>query len=72
MSRLALLKTTSDRERELKDKLINKLNYLRTVNLPRLTHDLYLIIEYEHVSDEFKKICQEMLEEISKIEFVEE
>ena len=67
MSRLALLETSSKREKELKNMLLTKLNYLRSMNLPRLVHDLYLIIEHENVSEDFKRICREMLEDITKL-----
>jgi len=71
MSRLALLETTSKREKELKDKLITKLNNLRAMNLPNLVHTLYMIIEHENVSNEFKKLCKEMLGDIQKLEGTE-
>jgi len=69
MSRLALLETTSKREKELKDTLMTKLNNLRTMNLPNLVHTLYLIIEHENVSKNFKDLCRFMLEDIEKLDF---
>jgi len=69
MSRLALLETTSKREKELKDMLITKLNNLRSMNLPNLIHTLYQILEYEDVSKDFKELCKSMVEDISKLDF---
>ena len=69
MSRLALLETTSKREKELKDMLISKLNNLRSMNLPNLVHTLYRILEYENVSKDFKELCKSMVEDISKLDF---
>jgi len=69
MSKIALLRPSSDREKELRDMLMTKLNNLRTMNLPNLIHTLYLIIEHENVSNEFKKLCRDMLEDIEKLDF---
>jgi len=68
MTKIALLKTTNKREKELKDVLMTKLNNLRAMNLPNLVHTLYLIIEHENVSNEFKKLCREMIEDIDKMD----
>jgi len=68
MSKITLLRPSSDREKELRDMLMTKLNNLRTMNLPNLVHTLYLIIEYENVSNEFKKLCRDMLEDIEKLD----
>lgn len=67
MTKLALLEPINKRERELKDTLMTKLNYLRSMNLPNLVHVLYEIIEHENVSNEFKKLCKEMIEDISEL-----
>ncbi|RLG79478.1 MAG: hypothetical protein DRO40_12800 [Thermoprotei archaeon] len=69
MSRLALLETTSKREKELKDMLMTKLNNLRSMNLPNLVHTLYRILEYENVGKDFKELCKSMVEDISKLDF---
>jgi len=71
MSRIALLRPTNNREKQLKDTLMNKLNNLRAMNLPNLVHSLYMIIEYENVSSNFKKICREMIEDVQKLEGTE-
>jgi len=71
MSKIALLIPSSDREKELRDMLMTKLNNLRAMNLPNLVHTLYLIIEYENVSSNFKKICREMIEDVQKLEGTE-
>lgn len=67
MSNLILYTPTSKIERELRDKLIKKLNYLRYNDLPNLVHHLYLIIEHENVSDGFKRLIREMIEDVAKI-----
>lgn len=68
MTQLALLKTTNEREKQLRQMLIVKLENLRTMNMPNLVFTLYQIMEYENVSDDFKNICRSMLEDIEKIE----
>jgi len=69
ISKLALYEPKSERERELKDLLINsKLNPLRSMTLPNLAHTLYLIVTKEDVSQEFKELCLAMLRDIDKIE----
>ena len=68
MSKLALYQPKSERERELKDTLINKLYPIRTMTLPYLIHTLYEIIEHEDVSTEFKDLCKSMIEDVQKLE----
>lgn len=69
MTKLALLEPSNEREKQLRDILITKLSYLRSVNLPSLVHTLYEIIEHESVSKNFKDLCRLMLEDIDKLEF---
>ncbi|RLE65008.1 MAG: hypothetical protein DRJ38_04520 [Thermoprotei archaeon] len=69
MSRLALYEPRNERERELRDLLINsKLNPLRLMTLPNLAHTLYLIVTREDVSDDLKELCLAMLRDIQEIE----
>ena len=68
LSKLALYQPKSDREKQLKDTLINKLYPVRTMTLPYLVHTLYEIIEHEDVSAEFKNICRDMIEDVQKLE----
>ena len=68
LSKLALYEPKNDREKQLKDTLINKLYPVRTMTLPYLIHILYEIIEHEDVSDEFKQLCRDMIEDVQKLE----
>jgi len=69
MSKLALYQPRNERERQLKDHIINKLYPLRSMTLPYLVHTLYEIIEHERdVSSEFKEICKQMLQDVQKLE----
>ena len=68
LSKLALYEPRNEREKQLKDIIINKLYSIRTMTLPYLIHTLYLIIEKENVSSEFKEICREMIEDVQKLE----
>ena len=72
MRKLALYNPATDREKELKDLLMNKLSYLRKMTLPNLIHTLYLIIEKEDVTQEFKNLCREILDETGNIDFEED
>ena len=72
LSKLALYQPKSERERQLKDTLINKLYPLRSMTLPYLIHTLYEIIEHEKdVSDKFKQLCRDMIEDVQKLEGTE-
>mgnify|MGYP000279969209 CR=1 FL=1 len=51
----------SPREKELIDRLMIKLNELRTMTLPRLLLDIHLIINHENVSDEFKGLLKKLI-----------
>ena len=69
LSKLALYEPKNDRERQLKDTLINKLYPVRTMTLPYLIHTLYEIIEHEKdVTAEFKEICKSMIEDVQELE----
>ena len=69
LSKLALHKPKNDREKQLKDHIINKLYPLRSMTLPYLLRTLYEIIEHEKdVSTEFKDICRDMLRDVQKLE----
>jgi len=69
ISKLALYEPKSERERELRNLLINsKLNPLRLMTLPNLAHTLHLIVTREGVSQEFKELCLGMLRDIQEIE----
>lgn len=72
MSRLTVYDPRTEKERELRDMLIVKLNNLRTMTLPSFVLTLYEIIEHENVSDEFKKLCREMIEYVDRLERGEE
>ena len=69
ISKLALYESKNDREKQLKDLVINKLYNIRSMTLPYLVHTLYEIIEHERdVSSEFKEICKQMLQDVQKLE----
>jgi len=67
LSKLALYEPKNEREKQLKDLIINKLYSIRTMTLPYLIHTLYLI-EREDVSEGFKNICKEMIRDVQKLE----
>ena len=58
----------SPREKELIDRLMVKLSELRAMTLPRLLHDIYLIITHESVSDEFKGLLKQLVPKEQDIE----
>ena len=68
LSKLAIYEPRSEREKQLKDTIINKLYSIRTMTLPYLIHALYEIIEHENVSEEFKDLCKSMIEDVQKLE----
>ena len=68
ITKLSLYTPETDREKELKNILVNKIYNLRTMTLPDLAHTLYQITEHENVSDDFKNICRQMLSDIQKID----
>jgi len=67
LAKLALYVPKSDRERELRDLLINRLHSLRSMVMPYFIHTLFLIIERENVSEDFKEICKNMVKDSQKI-----
>lgn len=71
MSLLTIYQPKSGRERELRDLLISKLNYLRMMVLPNFLLILYEIIEHENVSEDFKRLCKEMVADIQKLKVEE-
>lgn len=63
LSILALYKPGSEEEAKLKDVVIRRLYDLRTMTMPYLLTFLYEVINREDVSEEFKKICINMIED---------
>jgi len=59
----------SNREKELRDLLIARIDNLRLMTLPWLLRTLYEIVEHENVSKEFKDVCRKIIEIASKLEF---
>ena len=69
LSKLALYEPRNEREKEIKDLIMNKLYSIRTMTLPYLVHTLYLAIEREKdISDELKGIFEEMIADAGEIE----
>ena len=66
ITKLALYRPKSDRERVLRDLLVNKLHSLRTDRIGDLAFTLYQILENESVSGDFKELCYQMLKELSE------
>ena len=64
---LALYEPKSDREKELVDILVNKLNTLRMMTMSNFAFILYQIIWNENVSEEFKELCRNMLRDTGDI-----
>jgi len=68
MAVLALYEPRNEREKELKDIIINKLYNARTMTMPYLVHTLYEVIEHEpRASDELKRICRDMIRDVASI-----
>jgi len=67
ITKLALYKPRNDREKVLKDLLINKLHSLRTDRIGDLAFTLYQILENESVSGDFKELCYQMLNELKEL-----
>ena len=59
----------SDREKELRDLLIARIDNLRMMTLPWLLRALYEVVEHENVSKEFKDVCKRIIEVASRLEF---
>ncbi len=62
----------TEREKELAEILMIKLNSLTYETLAEFTFTLYLIIDRENVSDEFKKLCKEIIDDIANAMIREE
>jgi len=67
ITKLALYRPKSDRERVLRDLLVNKLHSLRTDRIGDLAFTLYQILENESVSGDFKELCYQMLNELKEL-----
>jgi len=68
IAELTLYTPRSERERELRDRLVTKIYNLRAMTLPDLLHTLYLIIEHEkNVSTEFRNLCRSIVESLSEL-----
>jgi len=65
--KLSLYRPANDRERVLKDLLINKLHSLRTDRIGDLAFTLFQILENEHVTGDFKELCYQMLDDLRKL-----
>ena len=68
MSLLLNYMPKSQREGELIDLLMRKLEMLRAMTLPRLLLDIHLIISHEPVSDEFKALLRQLVPSPSEVE----
>ena len=67
ITKLTLYQPKSKRESELRDMLINRVYPARAMNMPLIVHTLYQVIVHEDVSEEFKQICREMIEDASRV-----
>ena len=61
LKRLAMYSPRDQRERELRDLLVNKLEYLRSATMPFFLRTLYEVAEHEPVSEDFRSIVREMI-----------
>ena len=67
IARLGAFSPASEEEAKMVENVVNKLSYLRAMNLPNLAHTAYLITRDNQASPQLKQMMKEMLRDIAEV-----